>query len=91
MTVGDNWRDIVDPNFYVNAGWPADWIDTVYGQHATESGTVYGVWHLDFLRLLAKAMGITDSPEPGAYSEARHFAIAIWQAVMEEEERNEEK
>jgi|688.fasta_scaffold06731_14 hypothetical protein len=91
MTVGDNWRDIVDPNFYVKAGWPPEWIDEIYRPHATQSGTVFGVWHLDFLRALAKAIGIPESPDLGAYSEARHLAIAIWQKVMEEGEKNEKQ
>lgn len=92
MTVGDNWREIVDPNFYVNAGWPSEWVNEMYSRHEAEQGSVLGVWHLDFLRALGASLGISVDKSIGAYSEARRLAQEIWLEILDlEKEHNEAK
>lgn len=90
LTVGDNWREIVDPNFYVNAGWPSHWIDSMHRSHQAESGTVQGVWHLDFLRKLSGVLGIKVADDFGAYMEARQMAIKIWEMIYEMKESKDD-
>jgi len=90
LTVGDNWREIVDPNFYVNSGWPSYWVNEFHRVHQAEGGAVQGVWHLEFLRGLCKVLGIETNPDAGAYSEARHMAIKIWEKIYEMKETQDE-
>ena len=83
MTVGDNWREIVDPNFYSKAGWPSEWVDKIRRKHETINGVVYGVWHLEFLRALGESLGVKQKPEIGAYSEAKYLCREVWLEIID--------
>jgi len=90
MTVGDAWREIVDPNFYLNAGWPGAWVDQMVRKHQTGDGYVLGVWHAEFLENLCKAMDINPSTyenDQSAYLRYKGMALQIWLAHYEEEEK----
>lgn len=91
MTVGDNWREIVDPSFYTKGGWPKDFIAPLLRAHDAEGKSVSGVWHAEFLEALCVAMEISPSyyaDKDGAYSKCKAMAMAIWLAFYEEEEKN---
>lgn len=93
-TVGDNWRDIVDPRFYTEAGWPSDFIDPLAKNHQVNEGDVFGVWHAEFLQELCKVLGVDESkykPKEGWYSQCKAMALAIWIAFYEEEEKRGKK
>lgn len=88
-TVGDNWRDIIDPNFYTRAGWPSDWVNTMHRSHQTESGAVLGVWHAEFLEQVCKALEIPEDryeTNEGLYKKCKAMALQIWLEFYKEEE-----
>ena len=88
-TVGDNWRDVVDPNFYSKAGWPSEWVDQMNRTHQTEHGAVIGVWHAEFLEALCKLMEVPESSYEtgeGLYKKCKNMALQIWLEFYKEEE-----
>lgn len=88
MTVGDNWREIVDPNFYERAGWPQNWVASITKNHKTNNENVDGVWHPDFLEALCFSLGISEKEYveiPGVAAQCRKMAVLIWLEIREGE------
>jgi hypothetical protein len=94
MTVGDNWRDVVDPVFYVDAGWPESWIWNLVRSHSAGGKTILGVWHPDFLEALCGVLGVNPAEyasAKGVAEKSRKMAIAIWLLCDEKEKEHEKR
>ena len=90
-TVGDNWREIVDPSFYTKAGWPEEFVAPLKRSHNIDNKFVEGVWHADFLESLCSAMGIEKekfASKEGAYAKCKAMALEVWLLFYEEEEKS---
>ena len=88
MTVGDNWREIVDPNFYERAGWPQNWVASITKNHKPNNENVAGVWHPDFLKALCSSLEISEKEYaeiPGVAAQCRKMAVLIWLEIREGE------
>lgn len=89
LTVGDNWREVVDPSFYVKGGWPKEFIDPLVHQHDSEPAVTYGVWHKEFLQALCDVIGVDPeeyNQKQGIAAQCKAMALCVWLAFYEEEE-----
>jgi hypothetical protein len=89
-TVGDNWREIIDPSFYTKAGWPNHFVNSLVREHEIDGKKVSGVWHAEFLEALCESMEVDQDQyksKEGAYSQCKAMALAVWLAFYEEEEK----
>jgi hypothetical protein len=90
LTVGDNWREVVDPSFYIRGGWPKEFVDALVREHTSEPVVSYGVWHKEFLQALCDILEVAPeeyNQKQGIAAQCKGMAICVWLAFYEEEEK----